>query len=310
MKVAILGRTRWLLDAARAIAGGGGQIVAVATARAEPHYQCGAQEFELLARETGAEYFGVTSLRDAAVQAGLRRSGADVAVSINWPTLVSQDVIGLFPHGVINAHCGDLPRYRGNACPNWAILNGESSIGLCAHLMDPDALDAGDVILRDHLAVDSETYIGDVYAWLDPRIPTRLAEAVDGLATGSLRPVPQPADAALSLRCYPRRPEDGKIEWREGADSIHRLIRASSRPFGGAFAMLEDGRKAIIWKAAISTPLSPYCAIPGQIMFRQGEDPVVACGSGALRLIELSVEGVDDDEAKRIVGRSLRARLL
>jgi methionyl-tRNA formyltransferase len=309
MRIAVLGRTRWLLDAAQALMAVGHDIVAVATARSEPFYRCEPEDFSRLASVAGAENFGVVSLSDTPVRERLRAIGAELAVSINWPTIVGADVIGLFPRGVVNAHCGDLPRYRGNACPNWAILNDEQRVGLCAHLMEPDMVDAGAVILRDYFAVSADTYIGDVYAWLDRRVPTLLVEAIEGLGAGHLVPQPQPTDPSVTLRCYPRRPEDGRIDWSADVARVHRLIRASSRPFEGAFSHLDDGRRVTVWRASPFAHDVPFFAVPGHVMLRAGSDPVIACGGGALRMEELEIEGLDADEAKVVVGRSLRGRL-
>ena len=310
MRIAVLGRTRWLLDTARALMAAGHDIVAVATAKSEPFYQCGPEDFARLAVEAKAMNLGVISLSDIAVRERLSACGAELAVSINWPTIVGADVIGMFPAGVVNAHCGDLPRYRGNACPNWAILNDEQRIGLCAHMMEADAVDAGAIILRDYFLVNAETYIGDVYAWLDRRVPTLLVEAIEGLETGRLVPQPQPADPSVALRCYPRRPEDGRINWSSGVAQIHRLVRASSRPFAGAFSSFDDGRRVIVWRASPFLHRVPFCAIPGQVMLRAESDPVIACGTGALRLEEIEIEGLDLAKAKDVVGRSVRARLI
>lgn len=310
MRIALLGRTRWLVDAGEALRSAGHDIVVVATARDEPFYRCGPEDFAALAARSGADFLGVVSLADPAVRDRLASARADLAVSINWPVVVGADVIELFPRGVVNAHCGDLPRYRGNACPNWAILNGEERIGLCAHMMEAGALDAGPVLLRDYLPVADDTYIGDVYAWLDRRIPTIITDAISGLARGELTPAPQPADPSLALRCYPRRPEDGRIDWRQSVAAIHRLVRASSRPFAGAFATLEDGRRLTIWRARPFAHETPFCAVPGQVMLRAQGDPVIACGSGALRLEEVEVEGMEGEDGRPLAGRSVRARLL
>lgn len=310
MKIAILGRTRWLISTADACATAGHTIVAVATTRSESFYRCGTDDFAALAKRTGADYLGKVSLSLPEVQARLATTGADIALSINWPTIVGAEVIDLFPLGIVNAHCGDLPRYRGNACPNWAILNGDPHIGLCAHKMAPDAVDAGPILLKDYFPVSVNTYIGDIYAWLDGRIPTLLAAAIDGLARGTVTPIPQPTDPALALRCYPRRAEDGRIDWRLNVEAVHRLVRASSRPFDGAFTCLEDGRQVKIWRASPFIHPQAFCAVPGQVMLQVEGDPVIACGEGALRLEEVEIEALQSDEAKALIGKSLRARLV
>ena len=215
----------------------------------------------------------------------------------------------IFRHGVLNAHAGDLPRYRGNACPNWAILAGEPYCGLCIHQMVPE-LDAGPVVLRDRLPLSDNTYIGDVYSWLADRIPAMLAEAVDQLADGLVDAVPQPLDPALSMRCYPRKAEDSLIDWNWSSDAVLRMIRASSKPFAGAFTYLEGREKVIVWRAAQEVHSGDFLAVPGQVCFNLEGDPVIACGSGMLRLTEIEAPGAPNNvSAKKLVTRSNRNRL-
>ena len=111
----------------------------------------------------------------------LRAAHADIAVSINYTGVVPQYVIELFPLGVLNAHGGDLPRYRGNACQAWAILNGEERIGLCIHRMIGGELDSGDIIARDYLAIDNTTKVTRFWEWKLVRSPELMLEAVQML---------------------------------------------------------------------------------------------------------------------------------
>ncbi|WP_447968614.1 methionyl-tRNA formyltransferase [Nitrospira sp. M1] len=309
MKIAIVGRSRWLLNTATTLAKAGHQIVSVVTAKAEPFYQCEPSDFERMASDVDAEFLGIVKLSNRDVRERIRSSGAELAVSINWPTIVNEEVIGLFPRGIMNAHCGDLPRYRGNACPNWAILNGEDSLGLCAHMMEPDAVDAGAIVLKDHFKLEPSTYIGDIYAWLDGRIPTLLMEAVNGLEQNTLVPTLQPIDPSLALRCYPRLPEDGRIDWRQSEKIVCRLVRASSHPFEGAFSYFGNMKKVTIWRASPYVHEQPFCAVPGQVLLRVEGDPVIACGQGALRLEDIEVDSLVSTETKKIIGASLRQRL-
>lgn len=310
MSVAVIGRTRWLLDAARQLAEAGVPIGLVATAQAESFYDCEVEAFEGFAKAAGAPYALAPKLNGEDGVSLLRDAGCEIAISVNWPSVIGADAIAAFPLGILNAHAGDLPRYRGNACPNWAILNGEDHIGLCVHLMEPGQLDSGPVVRRDLFAVDDDTYITDVYQWLDGRIPVLLAEAVRAMLDGAAKPEPQPTNASLALRCYPRRREDGRIDWRQPAALVHRLVRASSRPFTGAFCHDEDGRRVTVWRAEPFAHPGPFLAVPGQVMLRDDGAPVVACGEGCLKLTEVGTEGVADDaETRRLLIRSLRTRL-
>jgi methionyl-tRNA formyltransferase len=289
MRVAALGRTHWLLDSVGALADAGHELVLVGTAPAAAEYRVTEEGFEKLADELGAPCF--RDKRLAEHLDAIRACGADVAVSVNWPTLVSRDVIDAFPLGIVNAHAGDLPRFRGNAAPNWAIIMGEPHVAATLHLMD-EGLDSGPILARRTVALDDSTYIGDVYAFLDEAFPALFVEAVGGLADGSLEPVPQPADPSLSLRCLPRRPEDSELDWTLPASQLARIVRASAEPFGGAFSFL-DGARLTVWRAHLEEPSGPLLGIAGQVVERLAESGEVRLltGEGTLVLEDVELDG-------------------
>ena len=151
----------------------------------------------------------------------------------------------------MNAHGGDLPRYRGNACQAWAILNGEERIGLCIHKMIGGELDSGDIIARDYLPIDHRTKVTEAWKWLEIRVPELMLQAVDRLSKNSGFILErQSRDLKDALRCYPRRPEDGRIDWSKSAMDVLRLINACNKPYAGAFCYSE-GEKIIIWDAQL-----------------------------------------------------------
>jgi UDP-4-amino-4-deoxy-L-arabinose formyltransferase/UDP-glucuronic acid dehydrogenase (UDP-4-keto-hexauronic acid decarboxylating) len=307
MKVALLGRTHFLLNAGEALAAAGHRIVLVGTAPPSEFYSAGKREFEVLAERHGASFFA-GRLHDDGNMSLISDAEADIAVSMNWPTIISARTMTKFSHGILNAHAGDLPRYRGNACPNWAIINGESRVGLCVHSMDPDSLDSGPILCRRYLPLDAETYIGDVYDWLETAIPQMFVEAVDLIASGRAKPEPQPTAISKSLRCFPRRPEDSRIQWSASADSVLRMVRASSTPFAGAFAYLEGERLVRIWRASGVTIPYAFNAIPGQVIGNEAAGVSIACGEGAILLTKASYD--DGQEAIGDIGSSLRNRLM
>lgn len=310
MKFAALGRGQWMLETIFRAVERGHECVLIGTCRSAPEYRAKEADFERLARKIGCPFFDDARINEPQQLRLAASSGAEIALSVNWLTVIGAEAIAAFPLGILNAHAGDLPRYRGNACPNWAILNGEPRIGLTVHLMEPEKIDAGPIVRKAYFDVGEETYIGDVYRWLDDAIPRLLVEAMEMLGSGRAEPIRQPEDESLILRCYPRRPEDGRIDWRLSATALQRLVRASSRPFAGAFAYLEDGRRVTIWRASVWRHPGRFCAVPGQVMLRTAGLPVIACGEGCLRLDEVEIEGLDPLQALKEVGRSLRSRLL
>jgi len=285
----------------------GHDISVVYTSRSEDYYDAKESDFRSLAERFGAAFFNDTKINEQANV--FLDHGCDIAVSINCLNILNKPLLGAFKFGVLNAHAGDLPRYRGNACPNWAILNGEKKIALTVHQM-VEELDAGPVLLKKYMGLDDRTYIGDIYAWIEDAVPGAMAEAVEGLVTGKLTPEPQTAGPAAALRCYPRRPEDSRLDWDWPEDRIMRLIRASSRPFCGAYTSLEGNRKVTIWKAEPYKHPGPYLAMPGQVCLSDNGFPIIACGDGMIRLTDFDVEGVETGDASKVVLSSLRNRLI
>jgi len=284
----------------------GHEIVCILTARQAPEYARTAADFRDLAEAWGIPFAQGAKIHEPADF--LAEARADIAVSINFPGVVPQSVIDLFPLGVLNAHGGDLPRYRGNACQAWAILNGEDRIGLCIHRMVGGELDSGDIIARDYLALDERTKITAVWAWIAERTPVLMLDAIVRLETDSSYVLQkQSRDPADALRCYPRTPEDGKIHWNLTAIDVLRLVNASNRPYAGAFTSLESSR-LIVWDAELVRDDEVFCAVPGQVT-KVGTDLVeVACGIGKLRLLEVEYEGRVSEP--HIVIRSIRQRLV
>lgn len=293
MDIAALGRTRWLFDAVTRAAAAGHRVRLIATAPAPPEYGVGEADFRALADRLGAAFLDGGRLHDPHAAALLEQAGAAAAISVNWPVLIGPAVRARFPLGIINAHVGDLPRYRGNACPNWAILNGESQAVLTFHRMG-DGIDDGDVLRRAPLPIGPDTYIADIYRRLDDAIPQGFVDVLNGLERGEIRPEPQSADPADSLRCYPRRPADGLIDWSRPAAEIARLVRASAEPFSGAFTYLDD-RRVTVWRATNRPFPGPILGVPGQVaaIDRKTGEVAVVTGDGclALREIEAAPEG-------------------
>jgi methionyl-tRNA formyltransferase len=291
MRFAALGRTRMLLDAIAACVAAGHECVHVATAPAAPEYGVGPDDFAALARRVGATY------------GEIEPAGAEIAISVNWPTLIGGDVRDRFPRGILNGHAGDLPRFRGNAAPNWAILLGEPRVVATVHEM-ADELDAGPILVQRALEIDESTYVGDVYAFLERTFPPLFAEALDGLEAGTLTPRPQ---AGEPLRCYPRRPEDGELDWRLDAVALARLVRASAEPFAGAFGRLEEERTTV-WRARAEPLREAGVGIPGQVIARRPETGEVDVLTGYGRLVLEEVETATGRMPAAEAIRSLRAR--
>jgi len=307
MKIVALGRTRILLRAIKTLASSGHEVVGVVTGEPADFYRAKVSDFRQLADEIGAEFEFISDIAADRSINRLRSFGADVAVSVNWPTLIPPTVFECFEHGILNYHAGDLPRYRGNAAMNWAIITGESEVVHTVHEMTGE-LDAGPILAQRSSPITTETTIGDLYEDAERFAPEMFREVCDALATESLEREWQPADPAAALRCYPRRPIDSRLDWSDGAEHLDRIVRASSEPLFGAYTYL-DGTLLRVWQAHSESPDFEWLGAPGQVAERRDSGDVAVCtGRGFLVLEEVQLKGEDRQSATAVVP-SNRSRL-
>ncbi len=311
MKVAIIGRTSILYNCAKILLDNHFEIPLIITSKEAPEYTVNSNDFKKLAEDIGAKFIYTPKINEEEIVTNILSLGEiDIAVSINYSGVISQKVINLFRLGVLNAHGGDLPKYRGNACQAWALINREKKIGLCIHKMIGGELDSGPIISREYFNVDINTRIGQVYDWIESETPKLILQSVNEIKKNKDFVLEyQSLNTSDSLRCYPRNPSDGKIDWSKSNEEILRLVNASSEPFVGAFTTLNNQR-VIIWRAEIIADNEIYLAVPGQIssMDKTNGSIVVICGIGKLKLTEIEIDSQRGYPAKMIT--SIRKRLI
>jgi UDP-4-amino-4-deoxy-L-arabinose formyltransferase/UDP-glucuronic acid dehydrogenase (UDP-4-keto-hexauronic acid decarboxylating) len=308
LKISFIGRTEILYDSILLAKHQGHTISNILTAKEAPEYLKKREDFQRLAFELRTEYASGSNILD--FSHFLCQGNPDIALSINYPGIIPQEIIDLFPLGILNAHGGDLPKYRGNACQSWAILNGEEKIGLCIHRMIGGELDSGDIVLREYMNLTQNTKVTDAWKWMQSRVPKMFLQAVDLLEKNPNyvleKQSKNPKDA---LRCYPRMPEDGRIDWKKENIEILRLINASGDPYSGAYCEF-DSKKLIIWDAELYEDEEIYLAIPGQIAEHNLPDGsiIAICGKGKLKIKEVTYEGRKGKPSEFI--RTIRKRLV
>ena len=305
MKIAIIGRTKALLETTVVLRESAHEIACILTAKEAPEYTRTADDFHRLAETCNIPFAKGAKIGEHIDF--LEKAGADVAVSVNYTGVIPQSVIDIFPLGILNAHGGDLPRYRGNACQAWAILNGEEKIGLCIHKMIGGELDSGDIIARDYFSISPNTKISQVLDWMAEQIPHMFLQAIEQLSVDPSYVLKVQSKLQRdALRCYPRKPEDGRIDWTKPALDVLRLINASGKPYAGAYCNFEGG-KLVVRNAELLEDGENFCAVPGQVT-AIGETWIdVACGEGKLRLLEIETNGETGTPNTRI--KSIRKRM-
>lgn len=214
----------------------------------------------------------------------LRAFAPDVIVVAAYGRILPRHILDLPPHGCINVHASLLPRHRGAAPIAHAILAGDTVTGVTIMAM-AEEMDAGDMLLARETPIGPNDTTGTLTARLSELGATAIGDAIDGLHAGSIRPVPQPADGVTFAPRVER--EQGRIDWRRGAADIDRLVRAFT-PAPTAFTTL-SGKVVKIHRAVPGG--DPGTKVPGTVVEAGPAGIMVATGDGALRILELQLEG-------------------
>lgn len=310
MRIGIIGRSSLMMNTINRVVAEGFQISFIITSKEAPEYTYSSSDFREMAEKLGCPFLHLPSFKGEAGRNFIASClKTDICLSVNYSGVIPSEIINLFPLGILNAHLGDLPRYRGNATGAWAILNGEEKVGLCIHKMIGGELDSGDIVCRSYHNNDGDLRIGQLYDWMDTEIPELYIRALTKLQEPLCKLEVQDKDPASSLRTFPRQPTDGRVNFVDSALTIHRLVNASSEPFGGAFAFI-NGKKIIIWRTSIVYTEDNLQYIPGQVIeINRGTGSVtIGCTDNTfLMLHDVEIDGVRGLPAEFI--RSIRSRL-
>lgn len=200
----------------------------------------------------------------------------DFGIVVGWYHMVPKKLRDLFSLGCGGFHASLLPRLRGGAPLNWAILLGLNETGVSFFEL-ADGVDDGLLYAQEKFAIKTQDYIADLIKKSEKAILKMLCKIVPQIEKGQHLKYQQEGRASY---CGQRAPEDSQIHWNDSAEKILCLIRASSLPYPGAYSFFE-GEKVIIWKAKVAK-IDVYGAT-GQIIIIDG-DVCVVCGEGALIL--------------------------
>ncbi|MES4613294.1 MAG: bifunctional UDP-4-amino-4-deoxy-L-arabinose formyltransferase/UDP-glucuronic acid oxidase ArnA [Ewingella sp.] len=207
----------------------------------------------------------------------IRELQPDVIFSFYYRNMLSEEVLSLAPLGGFNLHGSLLPRYRGRAPVNWALLKGESETGVTLHKMVKRP-DAGDIVGQLAVPISSDDIALTLHAKVRDAAKVLLTDVLPKIKQGNVTLTPQ--DESQASYFGRRTAADGEIHWHKSATEINNLIRAVTEPYPGAFTYLGQ-RKMTIWR---SRPLATaHDKQPGTVL---SSDPlVVACGEGALEIL-------------------------
>ncbi len=240
-------------------------------------------EVKQLALSHGLAVFQPATLRDEDVVRRIAAVGADAMVVAAYGLILPPNVIAAFPSGCINIHASLLPRWRGAAPIQHALLAGDSQTGISIMRMD-EGLDTGPVYLTESIPVDANETAGSLHDKLAKLGAHAIVAALSGIGSGKLQAHAQAAEGATYAHKITR--EQSRIDWKRPAIEIERAVRAFN-PFPGAFSKFDE-QVVKVWKAELADASTGE---PGMVNTASSAGIVVTCGEGALRLTELQRSG-------------------
>ena len=222
------------------------------------------------------------SLRDEIFHAQLQALEPDLFAVVAF-LILPRSVLAIPKLGSVNIHPSLLPKYRGAAPIQWAIINGETETGVTIFFLSP-RVDAGDILVQQKVEIGSNETAGELYERLKMKGAELLIRAIDGIAEGPVIPVPQ-TDEGVS-RAPKLKREDGEIDWSKSAGDIRNLIRGTN-PFPGAFTLWRN-KLLKVHRATVDTGMGEV----GTVIEADGKRGlIVGTGEGVLALDEVQPAG-------------------
>jgi methionyl-tRNA formyltransferase len=239
-----------------------------------------------LALRLGLTVLQPEKAREDRFMAELRRLQPDLIAVAAFGQILPPAILDLPRFGCVNVHTSLLPKFRGAAPIQWAILNDEPETGVTIMKMDP-GLDTGDILTQERTPITAEDNAETLHDRLAAMGARMLVPAIRDLAAGKLTPRKQPAEGASYARKIVK--EDGQLDWKRPARSLWNRVRAFT-PWPGAFTHLPAQPRAQLlklWKAEVAEP----SGAPGHVLQADKTGIVIGCDERSLRVQILQLEG-------------------
>lgn len=238
---------------------------------------------KLAAQELGIDILQPESLKSADFEAQIAEIAPDIICVVAFKIL-PRSIYTKARLGAFNIHGSILPKYRGAAPINWAIINGDCETGLTSFLLQ-DKVDTGDMLFVEKVEITSEMTAGDLFQALMPLSESLAVKTCDALISGDYAPLPQPDEQATAApKLYP---ENCIIDWAMTAVAIDRLVRGVS-PAPGARTAL-NGKTLKIYRSRLAEV--DFDGRETGELFAESKKLFVKCGEGAIEILEIQPEG-------------------
>ena len=235
-----------------------------------------------LAQQYGLPVYQPRTLRDGSSDDIIRELAPELVVVVAYGCIIPPQLLHVAKYGCINLHVSQLPKYRGSAPIQWAVLNGDAETGVTIMQLD-EGLDTGDILMMRPVAIDPEETSGELFDKVSAIGAATLVEAVDKLGRGELTPTPQ--DHAAATLAPPLDKAAAQFAFTDSAAHIHNWVRGMN-PWPVAW-FAQDGKKIKVLESRLAD--NPQGAAPGTVLAIK--PLTVAAADGAVQLLTVTPEG-------------------
>lgn len=249
------------------------------------------------AKANGIPVYQFNKIRVDGVET-LKSLNADIMITCAYGQILSQEILDITKFGVLNIHASLLPKYRGAAPIQYAVINGDRVTGVTI-MKTALGIDSGDIISVKEVAIDEDETAGELFDRLSDVGATLIVDTLDDYFDGKITPVKQDESKATVVKMLSK--EDGKIDFNNSAITIKNLVRGLN-PWPVAFATF-DGKMIKIF----SCEVVDFSGKSGEVLFADTKNGlIVACGDKAIKILEIQMEGAKRMLASDfILGRKL-----
>ena len=285
MKILFMGTPDIAAASLQALLDAGHTICGVFTRRDKPvgrKQVLTAPPVKQLAQQYGLPVYQPRTLRDGSSDDIIRELAPELVVVVAYGCIIPPQLLHVAKYGCINLHVSQLPKYRGSAPIQWAVLNGDAETGVTIMQLD-EGLDTGDILMTRPVAIDPEETSGELFDKVSAIGAATLVEAVDKLGRGELTPTPQ--DHAAATLAPPLDKAAAQFAFTDSAAHIHNWVRGMN-PWPAAW-FVQDGKKIKVLESRLAD--NPQGAAPGTVLAIK--PLTVAAADGAVQLLTVTPEG-------------------
>ncbi len=295
MKVIFMGTPEFSVGTLEALIEAGHEVALVVTQPDKPKGRGGKMQYTPVkeaALKHGIPVFQPKRVREPECVEELKQYNADIIVVIAFGQILPKEILEMTPYGCVNVHASLLPKYRGAAPIQWAVIDGEEVSGVTTMQMD-EGLDTGDMLLKTEIRLDETETGGSLHDKLAAAGAELCVRTLKGLEEKTVVPEAQGESPTAYARMLDKKL--GNIDWSRDAGSIERLIRGLN-PWPSAYTNW-DGKVMKIWEARAEKRAAEAGGVPGTVISVEKDGFCVETGDGVLKVLALQIPGKKRMEA-------------